>query len=99
MGQLVNKLVLRDSMAGKLSYSIVNKTYSAALSAIIQMNFNKLSKTGNVIKMLDPLIEFGIINPEKAIIIINNRKLVLANAQSLHSCLLFSNCVNTLYSY
>ena len=90
MGQQVNKLVLRTAMLGKLPDRIVRKTYPAAMSALIQKKTAKWFQMHSAIKELEPLIDLGIVDALRLKTVINNTKLTMANAQALHTSLLFS---------
>ena len=90
MGQAINKLVLRTAMLGKLPDKIVRKIYPAAMSALIQQKVVKRFQTHSAVKELEPLIDLGIVDAVKLRFVLDNEKLTMANAQSLHTSLLFS---------
>ena len=64
MGQYINKIVLRYAMIDRLPQKIVNKTYPASMSALIQRYVTEYNNRYNILEALEILINMGIVDAE-----------------------------------
>lgn len=93
MGQYINKILLRYTMIDKLPQKIISKTYPASMSALIQKYVLSYNNENDILNALEPLIDMKIIDLKLLKGVLNDSKQIRMNAQSLHTCLLFSQWV------